>query len=518
MPLGKLVDESSRRAKSLIYCMKETLGVEFSLTKAVRRSLLIAAVAAAACDVTAHAGVFKVPVYQSGADGYNIYRIPTMVKAANGDLLAFAEARSGGDASDIDIVVKRSTDAGKTWSPLQIVKDNADFLEYFPAGEAPPITVGNQSPVVDFLDPVHPGRIWMPFTLENDRVFVAYSDDHGATWSDHVEITSSAKDPTWGWYATGPVQGIQLTRGEHAGRLVIPSDHGAPNSAQGAHVLYSDDHGQSWQIGAVDTNVRSQSNSSPNENFAVELVDGRVYFNARDAHSANPGNRVFAYSEDGGLTYAQPQFTHDPRITTPVVQNSGVRFRAIDEGDAENAILYAGPGDASAREDMTIRVSNDETGAWIKSTVIHQGPAAYSDLVKLDADRFGVLFEGGAALYDEIIFAYMDYDDLAPAPWNGVTGDVNQDGAFNQQDVAAFVSAWNPMSGEYFLGGVDSYHNGDLNFDGRQNLADVFQLRQSLVAAGISADKLAQLILIPEPASLHLLLLGAITRIARNFA
>ena len=482
--------------------------MELLLNRSAGR-LLVAAIAAVAwCVAPApiDAGVFKVPVYQSGREGYNIYRIPTMVKAANGDLLAFAEARAGGDASEIDIVVKRSTNAGKTWSSLQIVKDNADFKQYFPAGQVPPVTVGNQSPVVDLLDPLHPGRIWLPFTLENDRVFVAYSDDHGATWSDHAEITSAAKNPSWDWYATGPVHGIQLTRGANAGRLIIPSDHGAPNAAQGAHVLYSDDHGQTWQIGAVDTNVRSQSTSSPNENFAVELVDGRVYFNARDGHAANPGNRVFAYSSDGGSNYDQPHFVHDGRITTPVVQNSGVRFQATDEGDDGNVILYAGPGDASARRDMTIRVSTDETASWSQSTVIHHGPAAYSDLVKLNNEQFGVLFEAGDSLYDEILFAYMDYDDLDPAPWNGVEGDVNQDGVFNQQDVTAFIAAWKPLAGEYFLGGVDSYANGDLNFDGELNLKDVFKLRQSIQASGLDADMLGRLAQVPEPTSIHLIL------------
>lgn len=493
----------------------KAVGVEYQLITAVRQMLAIAAWASVGClaSVAAQAGIFKVSVYQSGVEGYNIYRIPTMVKAANGDLLAFAEARAGGDASEIDIVVKRSTDAGKTWSPLQIVKDNADFRQYFPAGQTPPpITVGNQSPVVDMLDPNHPGRIWMPFTLENDRVFVTYSDDHGTSWSNHVEITSTAKDPSWGWYATGPVHGIQLTRGEHAGRLIIPSDHNAPNAAQGAHVLYSDDHGQSWQIGAVDTNIRSQSNSSPNENFAVELVDGRVYFNARDGHAANPGNRVFAYSSDGGLTFDEPQFVHDPRITTPVVQNSGLRFRAVDEGDDGNVILYAGPGHASERRDMTIRVSTDETASWTKNTVIHHGPAAYSDLVKLNDNQFGVLFEAGDTLYDKILFAYMNYDSLDPAPWNGIDGDVNQDGVFNEQDVSAFVAAWKPLSGEYFLGGVDSYMNGDLNFDGRLSLADVFVLRQQLIAHGVSAEGLAQLALVPESSSLQLMLIAFLGR------
>jgi hypothetical protein len=309
------------------------------------------------------------------------------------------------------------------------------------------------------------------------------------------------------------VHGIQLTRGEHAGRLVIPSDHTVDGvAAQGAHVVYSDDHGQTWRLGAVDTNVRSQSNTSPNENVAVELVDGRIYFNARDAHTANRGNRAIAYSSDGGLTYAAPQFVHEAQIVTPVVQNSALRFRAVDEGDAENVILYSGPGKPNARENLTISVSLDETATWTKTTVIHPGPAAYSDLVKLDDTQFGVLFEGGAKLYDEIYFAYMDYNDLAPAPFNGVRGDVNQDGVLNQTDVSAFSAAWNPAAREFFLGGVDSYASGDLNFDGRQTLADVFELRQALIAGGVSADGLARLQPTPEPEAFNLIMIGMLTR------
>ena len=165
---------------------------------------------------------------------------------------------------------------------------------------------------------------------------------------------------------------------------------------------------------------------------------------------------------------------------------------------------------------MTIRVSTDETGSWGQSTVIHHGPAAYSDLVKLNDDQFGVLFEGGDALYNEILFAYMNYDELDPAPWNGVEGDVDLNGVFNQQDVAAFIAAWKPLSGEYYLGGVDSYANGDLNFDGRLSLADVFELRQQLIASGLSAESLGALVQVPEASSLHLILIGMLSRAFRS--
>jgi sialidase-1 len=469
---------------------------------------------AMSASLGSHAGVFEVEVFRSGTEGYNVFRIPTIVSAANGDLLAFAEARSGGDASEIDVVMKRSVDKGETWGALQVVQDNADFEKYFSPDDRPPITVGNQTPVIDLVDPAHPGRIWMPFTLENDRAYVTYSDDHGETWAPHREITSAVKQPNWGWYATGPVHGIQLERGEHTGRLVIPAYFGVQGqSGSEANVVYSDDHGQTWQLGAISSSMSPQAN--PGENTVVELVDGRLYFNGRDPHSANPGSRSYAYSSDGGLSFDAPGFVHDQRISTPLVQNAVLRFHAVDQGDADNIILYSHPGQATERRDMTIRVSLDETESWAYSKVIREGAAAYSDLVKIDDNRFGVLFETGQQLYEQIIFSYMDYETVTLGAWNGVEGDVNQDGVFDVQDVEAFAAAWDPLSKERFLGAQDSYLNGDLNFDGDNNLQDVFALRQLLIAEGISAAALEAVFAIPEPQSWCLMVLLALPKSLR---
>ncbi len=446
----------------------------------------------------ADGGVTKTTVFHSGAEGYDTYRIPTVIEAANGDLLAIAEGRESlSDSGTIDLVMKRSTDRGLTWGPLQVVQDSQVFANLFSPGSMPPLTAGNPAPVVDRFDPVHPGRIWLPFSLENNRAFVTHSDDNGTTWSSATEITPSVKNPAWDWYATGPVHGIQLVRGPNAGRLIIPSDHRPTESSWGSHVTYSDDHGQSWEIGAVDTHLASSS-VHPNEHVAVELVDGRVYFNARDQSGSSPETRAVAHSSDGGLTF-DALFSAEPQITTPVVQNSAVRLAAVDQGDAQNILLHSGPGQASSRNDMTIRVSFDEGLTWTMPTVIHPGPAAYSDLVALGDLRAGVLYEAGATLYDEIIFGSFDFQDLDPAPFNGIVGDVNQDGTVDSFDLDAFVAAWNPVSNEFYLGGADSYQNGDLNFDGRQSLLDVFILRQALVSGGVDAAGLQGLNGVPEP-------------------
>src|SRR6476620_9038875 len=117
-------------------------------------------------------------VFKAGQDGYRTFRIPVIVRAKNGDLLAFAEGRKigAGDHGDIDIVLKRSSDDGKTWGPLQLVQDED-------ADPRAKVWIGNPTPVVDQADPTHPGRIWLVFTRSNAKMFVTSSDDNGKSWA-----------------------------------------------------------------------------------------------------------------------------------------------------------------------------------------------------------------------------------------------------------------------------------------------------------------------------------------------
>lgn len=114
--------------------------------------------------------------------GYYCFRIPAVVQSARGTLLAFAEGRRHdcGDAGDIDLVLKRSTDGGRTWGPLQVINQgNGD-------------THGNPAPIVDRRT----GRIVLAETYNKGRndglscdvpcdrtPYLQYSDDDGATWS-----------------------------------------------------------------------------------------------------------------------------------------------------------------------------------------------------------------------------------------------------------------------------------------------------------------------------------------------
>ncbi|NNJ24098.1 Sialidase [Planctomycetes bacterium LzC2] len=390
----------------------------------------LVAFAAAFAPSAAAADFSKSVVFERGESGYPIFRIPAIVEAANGDLLAFAEARQGGDASEIDLVLKRSIDRGQTWTGLTVVQDDEAFRKYADSPDQP-LTVGNPAPVVDRADPDHPGRIWLPFTLENARVFVTYSDDHGETWAPRREITAAVKRPDWGWYATGPVHGIQLRRGPHSGRLVVPCDHrlgdsGADRGPNGAHAILSDDHGATWRLGAIDDTYEDGLNA--NETTVVELNDGRLYFNTRDQNGPAPGARGEAFSRDGGDTLERITGLYslyrpsERTLDTPVVQSALLRAESTLDGGPADVILFSGPDEngptGPGRSDLRIRCSFDEARSWQDGPLIHEGFAAYSDLVRLGDGAYGVLFEAGkdGAGYQQILFARFTLADLTPPP------------------------------------------------------------------------------------------------------
>ena len=348
-------------------------------------------------------GLDEQVLFRAGTGGYSCYRIPAIVKAADGTLLAFAEGRvtDCGDDGNIDVVLRRSHDGGRTWGPVEPVLQGM--------GD----TRGNPAPVVDRRT----GRVLLMTTFnpgDDDtqrHPFIQHSDDHGATWSPPSGLSDELRLPEWNsWYATGPGHGIQLERGPHAGRLVIGGNHeGDGGALQGAHLVYSDDGGTTWRLGADDT--RTDLTVKPQELSLVELADGAIYAAARDQHGSDAGNRAFAESSDGGASFDAP-FATIPELDAPVVQGAVQRFGSAGTRGARSRLLFSAPAHPVTRETMAIRSSYDEGRSWEtwqQGKVVHWGPAAYSDMVALGPDSAALLYEAGAASpYEAIRFARFD--------------------------------------------------------------------------------------------------------------
>ncbi len=339
------------------------------------------------------------PLYTQGEHGYHTYRIPALAVTKQGTVLAFCEGRktSGGDSGDIAIVLRRSGDNGDTWGEQQVVWDD------------PGNTSGNPCVVVDR----DTGVIWllMTWNLGDDhekdiialrskdtrRVFVTRSDDDGQTWSPATEITSEVKQENWTWYATGPGSGIQLQHGPQKGRLVIPCDHiEAETNHYYSHVIYSDDHGNTWRLGG------RTPDHQVNECEVVELADGRLMLNMRN-YDRDKKYRQVAFSEDGGMTWKDQAF--DTELIEPICQASITRHR-WPSGDVPGAIAFSNPASKDQRVNMTVRASFDEGRSWSASTVLHTGPSAYSSLAVLPDGQLACLYEAGEKHpYESIVFA-----------------------------------------------------------------------------------------------------------------
>ena len=235
--------------------------------------------------------------------------------------------------------------------------------------------------------------IWLPFKRDNDGVFMLFVERRRPTWSKPREITTDVKAKDWNWYATGPGNGIQLTRGKYKGRLVIPCDHrvgGATRTtkpvgtqAGRSHVIYSDDHGQTWKLGG-------STDFGMNECAVVELTDGTLMLNSRSYRGK--ACRGISLSKDGGTTW-EPT-TDDPALVESVCQASLIRYSwPRRRRPSKGLLVFSNPAVPKGRNHLTVRLSDDDGKTWPHSRLICEGSSAYSSLAVLPSGEIGLLYE-----------------------------------------------------------------------------------------------------------------------------
>lgn len=360
----------------------------------------------------------SVEVFISGEDGYANYRIPAIIHAPNGDLLAFCEGRTynAADFGDIDIVMKRSVDGGQSWSILQKIVDNGH------------LQAGNSAPAVDMMDPKYPqGRIFLFYNTGNNtehevrkgngyrEVWYITSEDFGHSWSRPVNITSQVHkmnkpelnpnylhQEDWRAYANTPGHAMQITTGDYKGRIYVAANHSTGEPLSGfadyqAHGYYTDDHGKTFHL-SEDISVPGS-----NESTAAEISGGKIIFNSRN-QTGDIRARIISTSGDGGMTWDTTYF--DSQLADPVNQGS---LLTLSVKKNKSIIAFCNAADGWYRDNLTLRISYDDGKTWKKSIVVDKSETgmqddftAYSDLVRINKKEIGVLYERNG--YREIVF------------------------------------------------------------------------------------------------------------------
>ena len=337
----------------------------------------------------------KVDVFISGQDGVAFYRIPALVTSNKGTLIAICDARieSIYDApNNIDLAMKRSFDNGKMWTTMKKILD-------YPGLEAagdPCLLVDRETGTVwVFFDYIVPKKGFVPSMLKDFKIADDYdkwrtidlyamkSDNDGETWSEPINLSSVLKKAEWDYIVSAPGVGIQARNG----RLLVPIYSSQDNfKTNCCHLIYSDDHGKTWNIGGSvgKYNVEPQ---------VVELADGSLMMNMRQVK--NMGYRMYSVSKDFGLTWSE--VVNEKTLPEPGsgCQASFIRYTDVRDGYSKNRVLFSNPASSKGRVNMTVRVSYDEGKTWQTSKVLHKGPSAYSCLTVLSDETIGILYERG---------------------------------------------------------------------------------------------------------------------------
>ena len=304
-------------------------------------------------------------------EGVSCYRIPAIVTAPNGDVVAAIDERVENCADlngnkDINIVARRSSDNGKTWSEIETVID-------FPIGQS----ASDPSMIVDRVtNEIFLFYNFMDLEKENGIYYlhVIKSDDNGKTWSKPEDITAQITKPEWHkdfkFITSG--RGVQT----RSGKLL----HTMVNLKNGLHLFGSDNHGKTWFF--IDTPI-----NPADESKVMEMADGTWMINSRVYHK---GLRIVHTSADEGKTW---QTKEEPQLTDPGNNASFIRYTDVADGYDKNRILFSNANDKKDRINLTVRISYDEGKTWSEGKTIYSGSAAYSSMTVLENGDIGLFFE-----------------------------------------------------------------------------------------------------------------------------
>lgn len=321
--------------------------------------------------------------YDTGYLKGGCFRIPSLVKAPDGTLIAAVDERFNGCGDlkyndDINIIIKRSFDNGKTWTETERIVD-------FPKGQS----ASDASMIVDKkTQDIYMFYNYMDLVNKKDifRQHVIVSHDNGKTWSKHTDITDDIapenSDKYFKFITSG--QGTQDNEGNIYQTLVTLE--------KGVFVFTSKNHGKSWQKFAGPVEPADETN-------ITALDNGNILLNARVRDLGY--RKIYVFNPEGKLIYNE---IHKDLID-PTCNGSLINY----DGKYKNALVFTNLHHQKSRENLGIKYSLDNGKTWSKGKTVYPGSAAYSSITKTWDNNFALLFEKDD--YKKISFT------LLPARW-----------------------------------------------------------------------------------------------------
>jgi len=382
----------------------------------------------------------SVDIFVGGEGRHPVYRIPAITRitaaAHRGRLLAFAEGRGNlADNGTNDLVLRVSDDDGATFGPYRTICD------------LPGRSLNNPC-VVEVASGAHAGRVLLMFQsypegcgegcviagydaadggkadgkvadkvagkdASKDRIcrtLLMHSDDAGDTWSAPREVTREVKRATRATsVATGPGIGIQLARGAHKGRVLMPFNEGPPDQWR-VYAAYSDDGGDSWKLGEP---AADDEKGVGNEVQMFERADGSVVLNARQ--HLGPKLRTQAVSTDGGATWSR--LSDIAELPDPQCMGGVLALDATILGASTpdaSIVVFTGCDSPSRRALGTMWISRDGGATWPQKLLVEPEGFAYSLPVQLASGEIGVVHE--TAGYKSIVLRRVTVPAAAASP------------------------------------------------------------------------------------------------------
>ncbi|HNR28536.1 MAG TPA: exo-alpha-sialidase [Bacteroidales bacterium] len=375
---------------------------------------------------------------QKMQDGVHTSRIPGLTTTTKGTLIALYDARWESERDlqgDIDICINRSTDGGKTWSPMQKVLDMGNWgnlpERYNGVSDGCILTDEKTGQLYvaglwmhGILDPENGKWVknlneastewnhqWRNFgsqpgydVKQTSQFLISKSEDDGLTWSEPVNITQQVKPESWWLMAPAPGHGITL----EDGTLVFPAEGRTETGLQISTIIYSKDEGANWHPG-------NPAYTNTNECMVVQLSDGSLMLNMRERSNRGrlEGNgRAVTVTKNLGNTWTEHPTSRNALIEPACMASLHKHTYVNQNGDKQDLLFFFNPDSKIARNNFTLKCSTNDGLTWpdVLWTLIDQNNGnGYSCITSVDNDTIGILYEGSGA---NLIFLTIEIEEI----------------------------------------------------------------------------------------------------------